>query len=278
MKTGKLKSVAKKCILLLCLLASLQGQAQSDIQALLDAENNFAAFTSSHSIKEGFLRYLAASGIVFNQGKVVNAVEFYQKIPVTPTVLFWQPAFSVVSASGDLGMNTGPFTVRPTAADTVVARGSFSSIWKKNQAGEFKLLVDLGTSYNSEISPPTSVEKIVLNRVYADAAYASVRTLDSRFNTRIGAKGWKAIKSWWHPAAHVNIKGLVPLTGKKVISSTLTERLDKVVFQTIAGELSQAGDFAYFYGSFQQGTQPGDYLRVWVREGKKWRIILQTTD
>ena len=52
-----------------------------------------------------------------------------------------------MAKSGELGFTTGPWTFQPkTIQDSVVARGQYSTVWKKQKAGEWKFIVDMGIS------------------------------------------------------------------------------------------------------------------------------------
>ncbi|WP_428659965.1 hypothetical protein [Runella sp.] len=257
---------------------ALTAVAQKPIQALINVENQFATFTSTHSIKEGFLKYLDSSGVVFNQGKTINGIEYYRKAPDKSPVLFWQPSFSVISASGDLGMNTGPYTVKSPQKDSVVARGNFSSIWKKNSAGEFKLLIDLGNAYKEPHSPVTAVKEISLQHSFSNSNYKDALSLEESINQSITSNGWNALLPHLHSTAHFNLPGKQPINDQKILKETLQKLPLPGTLKVLDGGISKAGDLAYVYGSVASGTKTGNYLRLWIKENNNWKLILQTLD
>lgn len=259
-------------------ISALTAVAQKPIQALIDVETQFAAFTSTHSIKEGFLKYLDSAGVVFNQGKTINGLEYYRKAPDNSPVLFWQPSFSVISASGDLGMNTGPYTVKPSPKDSVVARGNFSSIWKKNNAGEFKLLIDLGNAYKEPHSPVTALKELSLQHSFSNSNYNDVLSLEERINQSIFTKGWNALLPYLHPSAHFNLPGKQPIHDQNILKETLVRLPVQGAMKLLDGGISKAGDLAYGYGSVTSDTKTGNYLRLWIKENNNWKLILQTLD
>ena len=63
--------------------------AQKGIKGLVNAENQFAFFTASHTVKEGFLNYMDSTGVIFRQGNEMNAREAYQKQKAGPGILSW---------------------------------------------------------------------------------------------------------------------------------------------------------------------------------------------
>jgi hypothetical protein len=253
-------------------------RAQKSIQKLIDTEKQFAAYTSTHSIKEGFLMFLDSTGVVFNQGKVLNGMDFYQKAPAKSPVLFWEPSFSVISASGDLGLNTGPYTVRATPKDSVIARGNFSSIWKKNNAGEFKLLIDLGNSYTKTHAPVSTVNEISLHQSFANANYDEIMTLEEAINQAIATKGWRSLSPYLHPSAHFNLPGKSPVITQERVLEELSELSNQVTLTALNGGISKAGDFAFMYGSVTHSAKTTSYLRVWIKDKNDWKLILLTLD
>ncbi len=253
-------------------------RAQKPIQNLIDTEKQFAAFTSTHSIKEGFLRFLDSTGVVFNQGKVINGIDFYQKAPAQSPILFWEPSFSVISSSGDLGVNTGPYTVRATPKDSVIARGNFSSIWQKNNAGEFKLLIDLGNSYTETHAPVLKVNEITLPQSFSNANYHEIMALEEAINQAITSQGWHSLSPYVHPSAHFNLSGKSPVIAQKRVLEELSRLSNQATLKALSGGLSKAGDFAYVYGIVTHSNKTSSYLRVWIKDKNDWKLILLTLD
>jgi hypothetical protein len=92
------------------LLVCATGFSQGNIKGLVNAEKAFASFTETHTIRDGFLKYLDSNGIIFRQGVAVNGIESFQKQKPGPAILSWEPSFAVISAWGDLGITTGTFS------------------------------------------------------------------------------------------------------------------------------------------------------------------------
>src|SRR5215211_5428106 len=134
-----------KIILLLALFTVLKTQAQKDIDGLIQAEKNFAAYSVAHSTKEAFLHFIDTAGVVFEKGEAVNGMQLWNKPQKQAGVLNWHPQFAEIAGSGDFGYTTGPWTFQPkTINDSVVARGQYTTIWTIDKQGEWKFLLDLG--------------------------------------------------------------------------------------------------------------------------------------
>jgi hypothetical protein len=66
-------------------------------------------------------------------------------------VLNWHPQFAEISASEDFGYTTGPWTYQNSLADTVIARGQYSTVWHLDKNGHWKFLVDFGIDNTSRV-------------------------------------------------------------------------------------------------------------------------------
>jgi ketosteroid isomerase-like protein len=62
--------------------------------------------------------------------------------------LTWTPVKADMSASGDLGYTYGNyvFTAKNKQGKVVVNYGKYTSIWKKQNDGRWKVVVDMGNS------------------------------------------------------------------------------------------------------------------------------------
>jgi len=266
----------KKCLAVFsasCMLICSFAFSQKNIRGLVDAEKAFASFTQTHTIREGFLKYMDSNGVVFRQGIAVNALDAFQKQAAGSARLNWEPAFVVISASGDFGITTGPYILHPKPLqDTPVAYGNFSSVWIMNKQGEWKNLVDLGVSCTKRAGDVKQVQEIILapKTMMVPVSFDDVLTLDKKFNQDLTIATQLSADSW------LNIEGEAPVTGIQMISNVLMHIPDTVLFHSETGKISTAGDLAYVYGSVVNGNKKENYLRVWANRNKRWQVILQT--
>ncbi|RYF83489.1 MAG: nuclear transport factor 2 family protein, partial [Chitinophagaceae bacterium] len=108
---------------------------------VLNAEKSFAAYSVEHGMKAAFLKFLDSNGVVFEKGKAVNGIQTWNQKTDQAGVLNWHPVHGEIARSGDMGFTTGPWTFQPkTINDSVVARGQYSTLWKKER-GQWKFVV-----------------------------------------------------------------------------------------------------------------------------------------
>jgi hypothetical protein len=261
------------------MLVCSSGLSQKGMKGLTDAEKAFASYTSSHTIRDGFLKYMDSNGIVFRQGNPVNALDAYQKQKAGPAMLNWEPVFAIVSSSGDFGVTTGPYTLYPKPPqDTPVAYGSFSSVWIMNKQGEWKNLVDLGTSYRKPAADKKILQEIILapRTLMTTISFDEVLTLDKKLNQDLKEKNGATVATQLSADSWLNLEGETPVTGVQLISNVLMHIPDTVLFHSESGKIASSGDLAYVYGTVTNGNKKENYLRIWANRNKRWQVILQT--
>ena len=60
--------------------------------------------------------------------------------------LSWAPSYADISASGDLGYTYGTYEFRSRDKDgkPIVSYGKYSTIWKRQKDGSWKVVLDMG--------------------------------------------------------------------------------------------------------------------------------------
>ncbi len=273
-----MKLIGKLPVLSLFVFFSLSVTAQTGIQGLINAEKAFASFTETNSIQAGFLKYMDSTGLIFRQGKALNAHQVYQKQKPGPGILSWSPDFAVLSASGDMGVTMGPYELRSASPnDKPAARGYFTSIWQLNANNEWKNLADLGTTCEAAALPVKEVKEISLTQqTMPDFSMTVILSMDNLLNKAIEDKN----KSEWTPLltnnSRLNLDNEKTLIGEKAWTAALLASPDRLLLNATGGGISSGKDFAYTYGTVTNGERKENYLRAWIYQKKEWKLILQT--
>ena|SRR5271163_1378015 len=118
-------------------------------ELLMQLEANFAADVAKHG-HDAFLTYFAEDGVEVVDGGGFNSKEDMRKQPPWPegTSLTWMPVKAEMSASGDLGYTYGNYvySAKNKEGKLVANYGKYTSIWKKQKDGQWKVVVDMGNS------------------------------------------------------------------------------------------------------------------------------------
>ena len=98
-------------------------------------------------MKAAFLHYMDSSGVLLREnhypiiGK--DAQEYIKHSNDSAFTLTWQPRSADAAKSGDLAYSFGTYTLH--TKDTVI-KGTYVSIWKKQNDESWKFVLDAGNS------------------------------------------------------------------------------------------------------------------------------------
>jgi len=266
----------KHHLVIISLALSTALHAQESGESIVRAERAFAALSVKEGINKSFTANFDTSCVVFVKGKAVNGHQLYSTNPDKGGVLNWEPEYVGISSTKDIGFSTGPYTYKQSANDTITGRGQFTTIWKLNKDGDWKAVLDMGASYGTNAERVTAVKIFTSDFSSTKVAISqSALSIENDFINEYKKVGSLAFhervtsKSWF------NRKNNHPYYGLQNVKSAIISIPDTLHFTPIAGELTQNGDFAYVYGTVTIHDNVENYLRVWIRKGKEWKLILQ---
>jgi ketosteroid isomerase-like protein len=139
-------------------------ESQEDVQSLLDAEKK----ASDLSQKEGFTKAMLASAsdsaVLLRpeqtpiKGAAIKA--YLMNEPDSAYTITWAADKAVVAASGELGYTYGTYTMR-IKKDGSIRRGTYATIWQREQKNGWKMLLDTGNpglAPRSDTSAPATAQ------------------------------------------------------------------------------------------------------------------------
>lgn len=266
----------KQFVLLTGLALAMQAQAQKDIDGMIQAEKNFAAYSVANGTKEAFLTFLDSASSVFDKGQPVNGIAFWTKKGKAPGVLNWHPQFAEIAASNELGYTTGPWTFQPqTVHDSVVANGQFTTIWHINKNGEWKALVDLGVnnlpSVDSQEVQPINLPKISTQPI----DLASLVKTEEAFIKAYKKSTTAAYQQYLSANSILNRHKNLPATTPEQQEAVITATPKDMQFKILHSHISSTGDMGFIYGTVLFNQKTDNYLRIWRRELDGWKIALE---
>ncbi len=130
--------------------ASASPKATADTLKQLEAE---FMITAAEEGSQGYMSYHADDSVELPNG----APAIQGKANIAKTMSFlddknnhlsWTPGGADISASGDLGYTYGTFEFRSQDKDgkPIIEHGKYTSIWKLQQDGTWKVVLDMGNS------------------------------------------------------------------------------------------------------------------------------------
>ena len=117
--------------------------------AVRAADQAFEARAQAVGAAQAFREYMdPADGLEFGAGAPTRGAEaIYQSVggaKQPAAKLEWAVANAWGAASGDLGVTTGTWKATPIAHPAAAATGRYVTVWRKDGAGHWKGLIDIG--------------------------------------------------------------------------------------------------------------------------------------
>ena len=256
------------------------------LNQMIEAERAFAARALVAGWKEAFLEYFADDAIGFDQGAAGLAKTQIRADPDPPPdhQLIWEPRYGDAAASGELGFLTGPVrSVLPSRDSGRPRHSTYTSIWKRQRDGGFKVVLDVGTPTPS--APPFSPEFTRVasaNRFTGDYDETTppLAAADGVLNSAARTGQAAAYRGRLSPGARFYRPGALPVVGERSVMRWLETQRSYAAIDARYAESARSGDLGYTWGAYavgsrQKPTAEGFYVRIWVRERNgQWNIAM----
>ena len=134
---------------LACISCDLQFRKNTGrINALNEMQQtdvDFSNRSKEAGMKKAFLEYIEPDGTLLRPNRMpvtgADAIALVTSLNDTSVVLTWKPLGADVAASADMGYTYGMYSLK--AGDSV-HRGTYVTIWKKQEDGRWKFVLDAG--------------------------------------------------------------------------------------------------------------------------------------
>lgn len=130
--------------------------AKDTADALRQLEADFMKAAAEHG-SQGYMSYYADDAVEVPNGEPLiqgkaNIAKTMGFLDQKDNHLTWAPVGADISASGDLGYTYGTYEFRSNDKDgkPVVNHGKYTSIWKKQKDGSWKIVLDMGNASRAE--------------------------------------------------------------------------------------------------------------------------------
>ncbi len=265
-----------------CCEMGLAQRLSGPVQEVVDAEMAFARMSKERSTKEAFIENLSAEAIVFSGGEPVSGLDYWKKRPPGNGTIFWWPVFADISFAEDLAYTTGPYQMSKDSESDPYAFGYYSTIWKKNGSGVWKVLMDLGITFEKPEEENVSLKTVRKSSSKGKKPLTSSKEgltfVEQSYTQWLNETGNSFLPEYFSRECRIHRSGFWPFTSWKVIESIQEDR--QFYFEPLNADISQSGDLGYTYGKVRIESRDGNiekanYMRVWKREnGLNWKIVL----
>jgi len=265
---------------LVAALAPLLAHA-GPVDDLLAADTAFAARAGESGQHVAFAEYLAPDGVLFRPEAVVGQQWLAGNEPATGRLEWW-PSAAAVDCSGRLGVSTGPWRYS-NAAGGESATGHYLSVWRRDDAGQWHVVLDHGIDHAPGAVPAEPLQALLsrwwpatdagtcAGRDGTDRLARAEQQLDERAQRKglqealrvAAAKGALAYRDDAAPGPLAAAIGDAPFGPGTAVHAGNAITVP-------------AGDMAVTYGELRSavGTDRALYVRVWQRERRDWRVAI----
>jgi ketosteroid isomerase-like protein len=254
-----------------CVLVALCPPAvadASDFEDMVAAERAFAADASARNTREAFLAAYDPDGIAFSPGPA-NAHRVWTARAPNKNRLEWAPEVAEIAASGELGYTSGPWRFTKEGDEQPSAFGHFFTIWRKNDQGKWKVLVDHGIGHNEVPFPDKVIRRGGIGAGTPPSwpvGIAELRNADLLPPGQLDARLVSA--DFWRLREH-------ELPGSRAVGQALPSHAQRVDTGLV---LAKSGELAATWGG---GDGSPGWIRVWRRPaaddapGKGWVLVAE---
>jgi hypothetical protein len=255
---------------------TIQLSAQ-DAQALVSAEKTFEKSCLESGIRNGFLANVDSNGIDFSEKGPVDAKQFWRSIPSFDGIFSWSPTYSELSISGDWGYTTGNYEHRSkTLKDSPDECGQYTTLWGKNDQGEWKYLIDIGNAHDCvPLDKKATIITIEKSGAGQLASQEKLSEKEKEFIVSFGQNMKDAYLKYGSSKYILNMPQHHPVTSRDSAVILLNKIGTTLTYHPVGIKISPGKDMAAAYGTFDIGSKTGSYVRIWRHEKTGWKIALE---
>jgi len=131
---------------LILFLIGCKTSDKPDVKQLFEVDRQFSDAASEIGFNKAFIEYAHPDAVLLRENSMPitgknEITRLFQESDTTGIDFSWEPLASDIAASGDMGYTYGIYILK---IDTITERGTYVSIWKKDENGNWKYVLDSG--------------------------------------------------------------------------------------------------------------------------------------
>ena len=135
---------------LILALAACSSEATNDPEELMQRDREFSSYAEQHGAPAAWAEFFAQDSVQLNRGSqpmlgIDDILESFTGWP-EEALLTWAPEAGEVSSTGDIGYTWGRYvySAKDENGNDIVRHGKYTTIWKRQENGEWKVVLDIG--------------------------------------------------------------------------------------------------------------------------------------
>lgn len=119
---------------------------QYSADQLLEIDQKFSDFSEKNGFNKAFIEYAHPDAVMLKENRMPiigkqAITEIYEKADTSGIHFRWEPLHGDIAKSGELGYTYGTYNLQ---MDTITEKGTYVSIWKLDENGDWKYVLDSG--------------------------------------------------------------------------------------------------------------------------------------
>ena len=119
---------------------------QNSEDQLLDIDRKFSDYALKNGFNEAFIEFAHPDAVLLRENSMPITgkqaiTNIYEKSDTTGIRFSWEPLAGTLAKSGELGYTYGIYALQ---VDTTIEKGTYVSVWKKDEQGNWKYVLDSG--------------------------------------------------------------------------------------------------------------------------------------
>ncbi|MGH8173994.1 MAG: hypothetical protein ACREPX_12705 [Rhodanobacteraceae bacterium] len=250
---------------------------------VIAAEYGFAADAQRIGVRRAFLAHFDAESWLFRP-QPVPALAALARDPDDGSPLEWTPEIAGISASGDMGFTSGPWSAHAPGVENM-AHGHFLTIWKRGEDGIWRVQVDGGIGH-PPLERPTGEVKVVAFGAASTALLgtddlakrrSALEKSDDELRAALVRPRSEAASTWSRFADaewRVLRKGHTLTEGPAAATLAAEDAAELGTAARRALDVAVSGDLAYTIGGNADCKPCGSYFRIWRWNDQGWRLVI----
>ncbi|MER3497779.1 MAG: hypothetical protein C4308_03640 [Chitinophagaceae bacterium] len=118
-------------------------------------------------------------------------------------------------------------------------------------------------------------KKIVLTKRFSEKEKQMLKQAEEKLNDQLSKGNFTVYKNYLSANSRFNLNGFLPAVNKNKQQQLIDSIPQGFEFSSEGNDFSSSNDLAFTYGSLKKGKTISNYMHLWRREKKGWKIAAE---
>jgi len=147
-----MKNLISPVFILLIAIACNTNKPAPSVKELIAVDSTFSRYSEKSGYSKAFIEFAHPDVIMLRDNNLPlvgrnSLVEVFKNRPTEGVLFTWEPLGGEIAKSGELGFTYGIYSFH---VDSLSEKGTYVSVWKKDNNGNWKYILDSGNEGTGE--------------------------------------------------------------------------------------------------------------------------------